>query len=118
MLIAHPKQKESASTFVLKTYVTEEARIFYHSEVDAFRIMRPNHNIIHFYGSYLYRDNFNILLEYADKGDLEHYFREVQQPTTREDIVRFWSNFFMLGQALACIHEVPPSTDGPQIFQG
>jgi serine/threonine protein kinase len=110
----------SANTFVLKTYITEEAEKYYTNEVAAFHKLKPTPNIIEFYGSYIHGETINVVMEFADKGSLEQYFREEAEPSTGKDIVKFWRSIFMLGQALAGIHLVKPrfSTNGPQNFQG
>ena len=60
-----------------------------------------------------------MLLEYADKGNLEEYFQRTQPPSTGEDIVKFWRSLFNVLKALSRIHEVRrTSATGPQIFQG
>jgi serine/threonine protein kinase len=112
--------EESAGIFALKTYITAEAKNYYDNEVTAFHKLRRTPNIIEFYGSYVYGDSFNILLEFADKGDLERYFREETEPKSGKDIIKFWRSIFMLTKALAGIHEVEPrsSTNGPPIFEG
>ncbi len=105
---------------MLKKCKNEEARKYYDNEVAAFLKLRPTPNIIDFYGSYIHGDTFNVLLEYADKGDLEGYFRCEAEPRDGQDIINFWQGLFMLGQALADIHEVEPqnSTNGFAIFEG
>ena len=112
--------EEQASIFVLKKYKTEEAKKHYDSEVAAFQKLGPTLSIIEFYGSYIHEDSFNILLEFADKGSLAQYFREEAPPTTGEEIIKFWGSIFMLGQALAAIHQVKPRlpTNGAATLQG
>ncbi len=112
--------EEEASTFVLKKYETEEAKKHYDSEVAAFQKLGPTSSIIEFYGSYIQGNSFNILLEFADKGSLAQYFREEAPPTTGEEIIKFWEGIFMLGQALAAIHQVKPRlpTNGAVTLRG
>jgi len=57
-----------------------------------------------YYGSFVVKDSFNLILEYADKGDLDSYFRKNKQPTAPRDIFRFWKAFFRLIYGLLKIH--------------
>lgn len=61
--------------------------------------------MIGYYGSFMQENRFNIILEYADQGTLEQYFKKVPPPTTPEDIIQFWEGMFMLLEALMRIHE-------------
>jgi serine/threonine protein kinase len=112
-----------ANTYVLKTYRSKDAKEHYTSEVKAFKALAPGgslgKSIIGFYGSYIQDGTYNILLEYADRGTLEHYLHTTPSPTTGEDIYRFWSAVFNLIKALKLIHDVQPVDSGdPPILQG
>jgi serine/threonine protein kinase len=56
------------------------------------------------YGSYIHGDNYNIILEYADKGTLEEYFRRESPPSRGGDIIKFWEGLFQLIKGLKAIH--------------
>jgi hypothetical protein len=75
--------------------------------------------IIGYYGSFTHGKKHNIILEYADKGDLEKYFMTVEPPQTAEDILSFWGGMFNLLRALMDIHmcKQQSSPDAP-VFQG
>ncbi|KAF4628548.1 hypothetical protein G7Y89_g9603 [Cudoniella acicularis] len=106
-------------TFVLKTYFTSDAKVYYDNEVTAFRRLGSNPNIIGFCGSFIRGKTFNVLLEYADKGTLEQFFKREKVPTDGGEVIQFWERMFKVIDALECIHEVVPSLpNGPQIFQG
>jgi serine/threonine protein kinase len=68
--------------------------------------VRNTDSIIKFYGSYIHGDEFNILLEYADKGTLEEYFKNESPPGRGVDIIKFWEALFQLIKALKTIHSV------------
>lgn len=105
---------------MLKKYKTEDARKYYENEVNAFVKLRDAPNIIDFYGSYVHGETFNMVLEFADKGDLERYFQDEAEPRDGQDIINFWKGLFKLLEALVAIHQVEPcsSSTGPAIFEG
>jgi hypothetical protein len=107
-----------AHTYVLKTYNTKEADIYYEKEVDAFKKLATKDEmdqcLIQFLGNYRQGDTYNILLEYADRGTLEDFFKKEQPPKLGRDVVTFWSRLFNVLKALSRIHE----TDRPDGFLG
>lgn len=48
----------------------------------------------------------NIILEYADKGSLEDFFRNESAPSRGIDIIKFWESMFQLIKGLKAIHSV------------
>jgi serine/threonine protein kinase len=76
--------------------------------------------MIGFYGSFKQGNRFNILLEYADIGSLDKYFKRVFPPTSGEDIIKFWESLFMLLEGLLKIHAPRDnsSLDQSQPLQG
>jgi len=113
---------EYADTFVLKTYETKEAEEYHNKEVSAFRTLSyhgSHPNIIGYLGSFTRSGTYNIILEYADEGTLEDYFRKATPPSSGEDVIRLWRGIFELVGALKMIHNVPRSkNEGPQFLQG
>lgn len=103
----------------MKTYFTSEAEIYYNTEVAAFMNIGVTSNIIKFHGSFTRGDSYNVLLEYADKGNLADYFKNESPPSEGEEIIQFWEAMFMLIDALRRIHQVGPGdSDEPGVFQG
>ena len=100
----HPRK----NVFVIKTYRTSEARTYFETERNAFMSLRtagrPPPNIIGFYGSFFRGETFNIILEYADLGNLEDFMQRVQPPSSIEDIITFWDRFFDVTHGLVTIH--------------
>jgi serine/threonine protein kinase len=74
--------------------------------VDGFRGVRHAESIIKFYGSFIHGDKFNTLLEFADKGSLEDYFKRETPPSRGVDIIKFWEALFLLIKGLKAIHSV------------
>jgi serine/threonine protein kinase len=89
---------------LLKRYPTKGGEARYNQKVSGFRSLRQADSVIKFYGSYIYRDSYNILLEFADKGSLEEYFRRESPPSRGEDIIKFWERLFQLIKGLKAIH--------------
>ncbi len=89
---------------MLKRYPTKGGEARYSKKISGFRSLRQADSIIKFYGSYIYRDSYNILLEFADKGSLEEYFRRESPPSRGEDIIKFWEHLFQLIKGLKAIH--------------
>lgn len=88
---------------MLKTY-RRDGEDGYREEVNGFRAVRNTESIIKFHGSYIHGDSFNILLEYADKGTLEDFFRQESPPSRGLDIIALWEALFQLIQGLKAIH--------------
>jgi serine/threonine protein kinase len=110
---------------VLKTYQSSEsAQAYFENEVKAFKKLSLlddyNNSIIKFYGNYTQGNTYNILLEYADKGDLEDYFQRELPLTLLEEIGKFWKGKFSIVDALKTIHNI--GDEGPpqqsRCFQG
>ena len=75
--------------------------------------------MINFFGSFVHGSYYNLLLEYADQGNLEEYFCDVQAPSKIEDITSFWTELFHLIDSLMGIHNMQiGDVEDPQIFQG
>ncbi|KAH7409344.1 kinase-like domain-containing protein [Cadophora sp. MPI-SDFR-AT-0126] len=111
-----------ANTYALKTYTAPDAAVYYKNEVNAFRRLKRSQtpSLIGFYGSFIQGHTFNIILEYADQGTLEHYFSDTSPPSRGVDIINFWESLFRTIWGLKCIHEVDGrgASDGPQILHG
>jgi hypothetical protein len=112
-----------ANTYVLKTYRSNDAEEHYTSEVKAFKALipggSPGKSIISFYGSFVQDGWYNVLLEFADRGTLDHYLDTTSPPTTGEDVYRLWNALFNVIKALKSIHDVQQTdSKDPPILQG
>ncbi|KAF2813081.1 uncharacterized protein BDZ99DRAFT_473802 [Mytilinidion resinicola] len=116
-----PNGRPLTDTFVLKTYFVSEAEKNYQNEVDAFiQLMSPRkfeENMIAFYGAYSQGGTYNIILEYADSGNLQEFFENVEPPSAEVDIINFWDNLFKIVQPLQRIHELKRGGNGPPSLQ-
>ncbi|KAH6674263.1 hypothetical protein B0J14DRAFT_35422 [Halenospora varia] len=102
------KDTAKTNTFVLKRY-PKMAEIDYKQEVNGFRSVKQSESIIKFYGSFIQGDDYNILLEFADRGSLEQYFEKESPPSRGVDIIKFWEALFQLIKGLKAIHSVRPA---------
>lgn len=96
----------NADTYVLKSFPAKEGENDYRNEVNGYRSVRNADSIIRLYGSCIHGDTLNLLLEFADKGTLEDYFKTQSPPSRGPDIVKFWEGLFQLIKALKAVHSV------------
>ena len=78
-------------TFVLKTYRGSDAKEQHKAEHDAFINIRhdgkPSPFIVAYYGSFIDDETYNIILEFADRGNLEEFMRTTRAPSTAENMI-------------------------------
>ena len=110
-------------TFVLKTYRGADAKEQYTAEREAYMKLRydnkPSPFVLAYYGSFIDRDTYNIILEYADRGNLEQYLKSTPKPPTFQDMIVYWERFSNITHGLAAIHGVPGSAErGTSVLLG
>ncbi|KAF2644780.1 kinase-like protein [Massarina eburnea CBS 473.64] len=114
----------TADDFVLKVYYTNEAERHYENETGALkRLMRARDkkdvkNVVIFYGSWVQGKTYNVLLEFADRGNLEDYWKTTRPPTDLKDITQFWSRLLDTTTALQMIHALEMHGEGLRVLQG
>ncbi|KAL8894790.1 MAG: hypothetical protein Q9192_004050, partial [Flavoplaca navasiana] len=111
------------NTFALKTYRTPDAKKYFENERSAFEQLKygekPPENIIEYYGTFIRRGTYNIILEYADRGTLDDYMRNTAEPKTVIEIRSFWENILASLRGLVQIHGThEPVSDGPDVLLG
>ena len=79
---------------------------------------QKNDNIIKYYGSFSQNGTFNLLLEYADGGDLLAFFKENPPPQTPEDTRLFWTGIFDVLKGLHAVHQLTPDNGEPGQYRG
>lgn len=110
------------NTFVLKTYRGPDAKDQYRQEQDAFLKLRhgnkPTPFVIAYYGSFVDDGTCNILLEYADRGNLEDFMKATTKPSTVEDMIQIWDRLCSITHGLSYIHGLPagPPTRFPNLL--
>jgi hypothetical protein len=57
--------------------------------------------MLKFYGSFRQGDFRCTIIEFADKGTLEDFFKHTPPPVQSHDIMSFWGNLFQLAKCLA-----------------
>jgi serine/threonine protein kinase len=98
-----------SNTFILKTYTTSEADTDYATETKAYFKLKAQSekgrkHIPTFYGQFKHKNTYNIIIEVADKGALDEYFKITRPPSSAKDIHNFWFNLFEILYALHIIH--------------
>ena len=71
---------------------------------------KPTPFVIAYYGSYVDKDTYNIIVEYADGGNLEDFMRTTTEPSTIHDTIELWDRLSCTLHGLAHIHGIPGST--------
>jgi serine/threonine protein kinase len=62
--------------------------------------------VIRFLGSFTHGATFNIILEYANGGTLENYFRQFPPPSLSRDIHHFWESLLRLISVLTYLQNL------------
>jgi len=101
--ILTPWQNKSLDTFALKTYY-ESGSESSKWEVEAYQKLSNCLQITEYYGNFTHNGTKYVLLEFADKGTLEEYFKDTPPPSTPEDINAFWRSLFDITKALYRVH--------------
>lgn len=91
---------------MIKSYSTTQAYSPYTEQVNAFKSIKNADGVLKFYGSFEYRGQSHILLEFADKGTLNDFFRTEAPPTRGDQIIDFWNNILQLTKGLKAIQSV------------
>ena len=103
-------------TFVLKTYLGPDAKEQHKAERDAFIRLRHNDKpspfIIAYYGSFVDENTYNIILEYADRGNLEQFMEAMPPPSTAENMIELWDRLCKISHGLAVLHGTPDTAHG------
>ncbi|KAI0900157.1 hypothetical protein F4806DRAFT_493151 [Annulohypoxylon nitens] len=106
-LIQAPLGQPKQNTFVLKTYHNQRYYPIYENEVAALRTLKnsKSENVITYYGSFRQNGTCNIILEYANGGDLAEFLRKTPQPKG-DQIIQFWQSMSLCLKGLHCIHRL------------
>lgn len=70
---------------------------------------KPSPFVIAYYGSFIDNDTYNIILEYADRGNFEDFMKTTPEPSTGEGMIEFWDQLSNITHGLALIHGTPGS---------
>jgi hypothetical protein len=92
--------------FALKTFHPGHQEL-YEQEKNAYKALRGLGNRIDtvgFFGSFVHGGTHNIILEHADRGDLEEFFADRRPPTDSAGIVSIWKATSGLAEGLAHLH--------------
>ncbi|KAL8919647.1 MAG: hypothetical protein Q9208_006679 [Pyrenodesmia sp. 3 TL-2023] len=101
-------QQPNPNTFVLKTYKGDEAERNHKIEREAYINLRlagrPSPNIVAFYGSFIQDSSYNLILEYADRGNLETFMKRTPKPESVEEVLFFLDRLVNIVHGVQCIH--------------
>ncbi|KAH8748010.1 kinase-like domain-containing protein [Hyaloscypha sp. PMI_1271] len=116
---------EPSNTYALKTYHPSE-RESYKCETKAYKTLSENPKlplITTFYCDFEQEKdpkdqtenedekcNSYVIVEYADRGNLEEFFQKTKPPSELQDIVNFWKHFCEIAKALYSVHTITPQT--------
>lgn len=103
--------------FALKTFHPGHQEL-YEQEKNAYKALRGLGNRIDtvgFFGSFVHSGTHNIILEHADRGDLEEFFADRRPPTDSAGIVSIWKALSDLAKGLAYLHSIPSYEGAPSI---
>lgn len=125
LAIAQENTGDTDNWFVLKSYRTLDAIKYFENEVEAFRRIsrggQVDPGMVTYHGSFVYHETYNIILEYANRGTLDDYFRTQPPPSTGPGILNFWQNLLKIIPAVQRIHEVERENMSERevpVFQG
>ena len=71
---------------------------------------KPIAFVIAYYGSFVDEDTYNIILEYADRGNFEEFMKTTPEPSTSESMIELWERLSRISHGLAHIHGTPGTT--------
>jgi serine/threonine protein kinase len=95
-------------TFVLKTYHNDKFERLYDNEYKALTMLQnaPSPSVITYYASFRQNGTYNLVLEYADRGDLWDFYQTTPPPNTSVQVVQFWKNLFEVFKGLERVHQL------------
>ncbi|OTA94293.1 hypothetical protein M434DRAFT_384027 [Hypoxylon sp. CO27-5] len=101
------KDGPMTDTFVLKKYHRPKFSKYYEREIKALRMLKNSSppNVIKYYGSFRQNGTYNIILEYADGGDLAEFLRRTRSPKGVE-VQEFWESLSPCFRGLHCVHHL------------
>ena len=94
----------------MKSFRRRDAESNYEKESKAFGHItrggtRSAAGLIGFYGGFEYRNTFNLILEWAERGTLEDFFHHDDIPSTGSEILALWTSVLETVKGLGVIHE-------------
>ncbi|KAI0141645.1 hypothetical protein GGR57DRAFT_509117 [Xylariaceae sp. FL1272] len=94
--------------FVIKRYDMKYGQKSYEKEVEALTLLRynPSSNVIQYFGTFKTTDSGYLVLEYADRGNLESLLGQNSYPKSPEDIRMLWRSLYRTLYGLDRIHQL------------
>lgn len=92
--------------FALKTYRGKDAETAWENEIKAFKkLQNRSPKVIGFYTAFKQGNEYNALLEYADRGSLEDFMKSTEPPATMKDVLGLWKEILELLRGLKDLHQ-------------
>lgn len=101
-LLSRSKSEEAiartARSYVLKIFHSRKgSETDWDHEVESHVVLRSSLNdaggVVRFHGCYTHGPTFNVLLEWAELGNLEQLMKRLEPPQTKEDALTFWKSY-------------------------
>ena len=101
-------ERPARRIFVVKTYHNKRYKLLYDREVEALAVLmfQPSPNVFTYHGSFEQLGTFNLVLEYADGGNLAEMFENTPPPKTVSDVIQFWKSLVDVLNGLHRIHNL------------
>ncbi|KAI1267594.1 hypothetical protein F5Y18DRAFT_415728 [Xylariaceae sp. FL1019] len=101
-------QASDPHKFVIKRYDMNHGQRSYEKEVKALTLFRnsPSPNLIEYFGSFKTERSGYLILEYADRGDLESLFDQPIYPQSPQDRKLFWTSLYRTLCGLDRVHQL------------
>ncbi|KAK5074750.1 hypothetical protein LTR64_000955 [Lithohypha guttulata] len=119
--------KPSSHRYLFKEFRGTSSKASYDEELSVFLHLQKHsqllgRTVVGFYGSFVHKDTFIMILEDADLGTLEDFFNNTGPPGNGEDVTRLWEDLLGLHEALHVIHNIsgpyPPNVKSQSLLGG
>ncbi|KAK3331440.1 hypothetical protein B0H66DRAFT_467908, partial [Apodospora peruviana] len=111
--------------YVLKSYNHARDERSFKNEIKALTTLqqsrqsqREQWHIVGYYGSFIQNGTFNLILQFANGGNLLDYYRDFEPPKDPAQIRQFWKNLFKVLKGLHTVHQITPKTDDSGEYRG
>jgi len=79
---------------------------------------QTNEHVLRYYGSFRQSGTFNLLLQYADRGNLLDFFQKTRQPQSINEVCQLWKSIFGILQGVHCLHNRSPDDYSSAEYRG
>ncbi|KAM5353674.1 hypothetical protein ACJ41O_000324 [Fusarium nematophilum] len=101
---------QTPAVCAFKVLNTRHAHEYYRTELQAFKNLAEHPvwpaGIVRFFGAVISPGACGLFLEFADRGNLETYMREVPPPSSEADMRSLWTQLFHLSGAVDAVQSI------------